>query len=280
MPRVRARLVKGVENTASRPSHFRVVGAHLDLDLFDGLDAGNDDRPVSQVGDGDAVDGVVVGASGPAADGEVGGGVLVLHAIELGNAARNDIGSSDPEVEGISGRGGQSLELDAIQGRSARRVRGFQHRGCGVHDNGLGNTADLQQNVHHEEALDSHLDAGPLVGLESLNFDRNGIGPRLKTGKRILTCVVGDGAPARQRGFAPNHDGRAGNDAIDVFDLAPNAAVVGLSSQGARGVQDEGESEGMTKGISHALPLFALPPGLRLDSIGSRSCLSFSVIVS
>ncbi len=247
MPRVRARLVKGVENTASRPSHFRVVGAHLDLDLFDGFDAGNDDRPVSQVGDGDSVDGVVVGASRPAADGEVGGGVLILHSIELGNATRNHVRSGDRHVEGVPGRRGKCFQLDPLERGPARRVGCFQDRGFGVDHDGLGDPSDLELNVEHEEALDSDFHSRPLVGGEALDLHRDRVSSRLQAGKGVLADVIRDRRTGRPGGLAPNSDRGAGNDAAGVPHHTPNSAVVGLSQKGARQRKEDEQS-------SHGLP--------------------------
>ena len=58
----------GVEDAAAGAGDFGVVGVDLEFHLPGGLDGGDDDGAVVEIGDGNAVDEVVVGADGAAGD--------------------------------------------------------------------------------------------------------------------------------------------------------------------------------------------------------------------
>jgi hypothetical protein len=73
LPLVGARFQVRVEHAAAGARHFRVVGIGLDLDLFDGFQCRNDDRPVGGVGDRNSVQQVIVAANGTARDGDLRG---------------------------------------------------------------------------------------------------------------------------------------------------------------------------------------------------------------
>ena len=246
--RVRARLELNVDDAAERPAELGRVGARLQLELVERVDAREDDdglEPGLVVVD--AVEHVVVVArplavrreGGRRAPGEA------ARAVDVGarNAAQHagDAARQLTKLRPLSGSvpiASSPIVVPVGRLRRDERRRGFDR-------DGLGHRADFEFQVNAHALIDADLDVRERDGAKALQLPGHGIDARRERRRGVFTVRVGDdGAGITGPGMG-ERDGRTRHHrAGGVGDGAENSAGHGLRGDGPRHEgQDDGECE-------------------------------------
>ena len=236
---VRSRPQGRVEHAAARAPHFRVVGVHLHLHIVERFDRGVRDRAVGQVGDRHAVQRVVVAAACAAAERQQRGVGLILLAIELRVARRNDSGyRRADEKRGASGCR-QRLQRLHVEHRALRGIRGLDQRRLAGDRDVLFDGADLEGQIEHDEGLRPDPDAGALDLLEPLQRRPHRVRPWIDAREHVLAAVVGDSGAIDVRLLVVERHFHTGHDAAGVLDRAAEAPLEALAGRVSRERHDE-----------------------------------------
>ena len=239
-PGVRAAAMDHIEHAAAGAPHLGVVGVRLHLHLLDRLERRDDDGAVAEIGDGDAVHGVVVAAQRPAAERQQRGVRLVrgLHPDRI--PGMDHIRRAHGHDEDIPARRGKDLELLPVHRRSHRSARRLDERRLGGHRDRLFDTPDGQLDFDDHERGDADDETFLDEGSETAQLGAQVVGP----GAEMVETELPDrGGNRRSRGAGlpvGQGDGDAGHDApVGVPDVPVHPALEGLRP-GARRADETG----------------------------------------
>ena len=230
---VGARLEQRVIDAAARSSHFRIVRGYLNLELLGRLGRGNDRGPVDSVGDGHAVDQVLIGGLRAACNGHCGGIALVN---ESGTANHRQYVLRDIDdgvlVAPVARGGGQVKQLLLFQCRRGRAVRRIQQRGGRRYFYGLRGIAQLECNVHRDGLLRADVDAPALEALEARVLDYDAIGGRVNLVEGVESRAIGNSHASHFSCFVDEGDLGSGDNCVaGVGDQPAHFAVIGLGEE-------------------------------------------------
>ena len=158
MPAVRARLGGRVEGAAARAARLRVVGVHLHVDVFEGLDRRVGRRAIAQVGDRHAVDEVVVAAACAAAKRQQRGVGLVLLPVELRVAGGDDGRHRDGKEERRPAAVGSVSSWPRSMIAACRGVGRIDQGRCAGDGDRLLKLTDIECDVQRDELLRADAD--------------------------------------------------------------------------------------------------------------------------
>ncbi len=236
---VRARLDLQVHDAAERLTELGRVGAGLDLELLERVDAREDhDRLQPGLVVVDAVEHVVVVAGALAvgrerrrrAPGER------ARAVDVrARAAAQDAGHRARQADEVAAVEGQRLDL-LLDDRGAE-IGGcrLQQRRLGLDLDDLGHRPELEREVHAHPLVDADVDVREGDRLEAGQAGGHGVGARGQRRGRVLALGIGHElslvarAVLRQRHRGAGHDG-----ARRVLDRAEDRPADGLGAQRRR----------------------------------------------
>ena len=231
MEAVGARLGRHVHHAAAGASHLGVVGVDLDLHVLHGFDRRVGRRAVLQVGDGEPVDQVVVGAHRAAAHRHRRVADLILHAVPVRVAAGLHRRLEVRHEEDAAPGSGNRLERFGVEHVAGRRVHRVDERRLAGDRNRLFERADFERDVEPDELLHADRDAFSLERLVALHRRLHGVGPWLDGGEGILADPVGHRVARDAVPVVDHRDGHAGNHALRILDDAAQAALRRLRDQ-------------------------------------------------
>ena len=238
-----------VEHAAAGAAHLGIVGVDLHLHVLERLDARVGGGAVAQVGDGDAVERVVVATAGAAAERQQRGVGLVLLAVELGVAGGDHRRHRRADQEGGASGGRQRLHVGLVEDRADRRVRSLDPGRLAGDVHRLLEAADLELHVQRQELLRADLHAALGHGLEARHRDLDAVQARREVRQVVLASRVGHrrsrdvGLLVDRRHFGARHDaGGIVHGAADAALIALGRARTSQTDDGAHDRQHDAQS--------------------------------------
>ena len=222
---VRARARRHVHDAAARAAHFGVVGVNLHFHFLNRFHARVRGRAVLQIGDGEAVDQVVVGANGAAAHRDGGVADLILHAVPVRVAAGLHGRLEVRQQEQAAARRRNRFERLRVDDAAGRRVRVVDERRFADDRDRLFNRPDLELEVEREELLRIDAHAGPLERAVAGDDCHDFVRSRIDRGERVLAGCVRHGVARNLGLLVDEHHDDAGDHAAGILGGSTQTAL-------------------------------------------------------
>ncbi len=239
----------GIEDAAAGAGDLGVVGVDLQFHLLRGFDGGDDDGAVVEIGDGYAVDEVVVGADGAAGDRDGAGAGLVLKAVEARVAGGGDVGAELGEEIGIAAEVGEIFELLGIDVLAVGGGGAVEERRGGLNLDGFGGGADRELNVDGFKLLGGDDEIFLFIAGEAGLHDAEGVSSGLNGGEDVFAVAVGFGDAGDFCGLVGELHGDVWKrGAFGVGQQAADTALIRLRAGGEAGQGGEQDGCGAEQG--------------------------------
>ena len=268
---VRAGFQRRVEHAAARASHLRVVRVHLHLHVVERFNRRVGDRAVREVGDGHAVECVVVAAARAAAERQQRCVRLILLPIELRISGRNHRRHGRAHEERRATGARQRLQRGVVEDRALRRIRRLDQRRLPGHGDVLFDAPDVHRQVERDERLRADADAGLVDRLVSLQRDFHLVRAGLDGSEHVLAPLVGDRRTRDVGAFIREGHFDARQDAAWILDRSAQPPLESLAEDRRRRRRGDERPECERSPESHNCPPKLMEPPIEYENANGAS---------